>query len=86
MLAARNGDGRFDVTVAEHRWPRQMAAVLVVGEQTSIRPSSRRQAVPDQEPRQLRTEDPLDADSAEYAAEFNEVKALGSAIQCVADS
>ena len=78
MLAARTGDGRFDVEPFVRgddpgEWRAGAAA-----ERQRLRPVRDRHAPHHEEPGQFRTEGPLDLTSAEYAAEFNEVKALGA--------
>jgi hypothetical protein len=78
MLANRTGDGRtgtraFPIGTEPGEWrlvpPGNGNAFSWVGE---VRPFSLKSSS------QLRTEGPPDLDSAQYAAEFNEVKALGA--------
>jgi hypothetical protein len=80
MLAARSTDGRFDsepflVPAAPGpRWWRPVTPLSnnVFGQFATVKPLTMKS------PDQFRTEGPLDLTSAEYAAEFNEVKALGA--------
>lgn len=77
MLAERTGDGRtgtktFEVGDAPGEWvPVPPLSTNVFAWVGSVRPFALRS------PDQLRTEPPLDLTSPEYAAEFDEVKALG---------
>ena len=78
MLAARANDGRFD----SEPWPIgdepgewvlvPPASNNVFGQFATVAPLTMKS------PGQFRTEGPPDLASAEYAAEFNEVKALGA--------
>jgi hypothetical protein len=77
MLAARSTDGRFDVEpfptsndVGKWRLVPPLNA-NVFGQFATVKPLTLKS------PDQFRTEGPLDLTSSEYAAEFNEVKALG---------
>jgi hypothetical protein len=80
MLLARSNDGRFDVEpfpVSDAPAPGVWRLVPpasnnVFGQFASVVPLTM------DEPGQFRTAGPLDMASAEYAAEFNEVKALGA--------
>jgi hypothetical protein len=78
MLLARANDGRFDVEpfpVGDEagEWvPVPPLSNNVFGQFATVTPLTLKSAD------QLRTEGPLDMASAEYAAEFNEVKALGA--------
>ena len=80
MLADRVGDGRFGSTTftpgtGVGEWRLVTAANNnVFGWVGLVRPFTM------QSPAQFRTEGPLDIASAEYAAEFNEVKALGAKV------
>jgi hypothetical protein len=78
MLAARIGDGRFDsepFPVGEDPGEWRLVPPLsnnVFGQFATVTPLTMNS------PDQFRTEGPLDMTSAQYAAEFNEVKALGA--------
>lgn len=82
MLDARRNDGRFGPsqwvpnTAAGHWWPLSNAAGLILDPTPwagGVKPFLT------QSPSQFRTSPPLELDSPEYAAEFNEVKDLGRA-------
>jgi hypothetical protein len=82
MLANRVGDGRFGshtfpVGTGVGQWRLVGPSTVnqnVFGWAAFVRPFTMRS------PDQFRTEGPLDIESAEYAAEFNEVKALGAQV------